>query len=649
MRHRLALALVAAVASARPLAAQPTHPLDALSSAEHWRVRETLRAAGKLTEGLRFASLDLREPAKPDVLVWRSGGAFRREALAVLTEGTHTYEAVVDVAEGRLVSWSEVKGYASLVSSEQEAVGDLAAADPRMLEGFKKRGVEDLATVRCYGLSPGYFGIKEEEGRRLALARCWDRRGVYNADARPIEGLYAWIDVAERKVLRVSDTVVAPVPKGAVDIGAEAIGRPREVPGPMRVDQPLGPGYRRDGSLVRWQNWSFQVRLENRRGVVVSLLRYDDAGRPRSVMYQGSLSEIFVPYMDPAEGWYNSTFVDLGEYTSEGMLSSMEPGGDCPSHAAFFDAVSADELGQPRPRPRASCLFEREAGAVAWRHLNWISGTVDSRAGRELVLRSIANFGNYDYVFDWVFQQDGSLRVVVGSTGVVNNKAVKSRGPLDPGGAEDGAYGRFVADNTVATNHDHFFAFRLDLDVDGTRNSFVVDKLVTKRLPDASPRKSLWVVEPQIAKTEKDAQREMHEAGLWRFVNTGVKGPMGYPVSYQIRGGHSAESLLSDDDYPQKRAGFIRHALWVTPFSAEELFAAGDYPTQSHGEDGLPTWTAKNRPIDNVDIVAWYVVGMHHVVRAEDWPVMPVVWHDFEIRPFDFFPRNPALDLPSPR
>ena len=86
--------------------------------------------------------------------------------------------------------------------------------------------------------------------------------------------------------------------------------------------------------------------------------------------------------------------------------------------------------------------------------------------------------------------------------------------------------------------------------------------------------------------------------------------------------------------------------MWVTPYKPDELYAAGDYPTQSHGGDGLPAWTAANRPIENTDIVAWYTFGMHHVVRAEDWPVMPTVWHEFELRPFDFFERNPALDLP---
>lgn len=45
-------------------------------------------------------------------------------------------------------------------------------------------------------------------------------------------------------------------------------------------------------------------------------------------------------------------------------------------------------------------------------------------------------------------------------------------------------------------------------------------------------------------------------------------------------------------------------------------------------------------------MVLWYTGGMHHVVRAEDWPVMPVVTHSFELRPFDFFGENPALRAP---
>jgi primary-amine oxidase len=124
---------------------------------------------------------------------------------------------------------------------------------------------------------------------------------------------------------------------------------------------------------------------------------------------------------------------------------------------------------------------------------------------------------------------------------------------------------------------------------------------------------------------------------------------MGYPVSYQLKPGHSATSLLAPDDNPQVRGGFSQYQLWVTRQSDSERLAAGPYPTGARQADGLPVWTKANRSIDNADLVVWYTMGMHHVPRAEDWPVMPVVWHELEIRPFDFFERNPALDLPRPR
>ena len=111
--------------------------------------------------------------------------------------------------------------------------------------------------------------------------------------------------------------------------------------------------------------------------------------------------------------------------------------------------------------------------------------------------------------------------------------------------------------------------------------------------------------------------------------------------------GKTANTLLSEDDYPRLRVGFINHHLWATPYHPAEQFAAGDYPTLSTPGMGLPEWTSANRPINNQDIVLWYTIGMHHMVRAEDWPVMPVLWHSFEIRPFDFFDQNPALDLPE--
>jgi predicted PurR-regulated permease PerM len=92
--------------------------------------------------------------------------------------------------------------------------------------------------------------------------------------------------------------------------------------------QPKGASYTLNGHEVEWQNWKFHFRMDMRRGLVVSRVRYVDAGKERSVMYQGSLSELFVPYMDPADPWNYQGYFDLGTYPFAfgGIASSLEPG-----------------------------------------------------------------------------------------------------------------------------------------------------------------------------------------------------------------------------------------------------------------------------------------------------------------------------------
>jgi primary-amine oxidase len=46
-------------------------------------------------------------------------------------------------------------------------------------------------------------------------------------------------------------------------------------------------------------------------------------------------------------------------------------------------------------------------------------------------------------------------------------------------------------------------------------------------------------------------------------------------------------------------------------------------------------------------VVLWYVFGIHHITRPEDWPVMPVDTVSFWLKPVGFFDRNPALDVPA--
>lgn len=158
------------------------------------------------------------------------------------------------------------------------------------------------------------------------------------------------------------------------------------------------------------------------------------------------------------------------------------------------------------------------------------------------------------------------------------------------------------------------------------------------------------MVQSGVAAHESDAQLDYDPSSpaLWRVVNPDAEGPVGHAPGYVLRPGNSvAYSLLSRDDMAQRRGGFTDHHLWVTPHAADETYAAGLYPNQSDGTAGLPAWAAQNRPIENTDIVLWYTAGFHHVPRTEDFPVMPTAFHQFELRPFNFFDRNPALDIPQ--
>jgi len=315
----------------------------------------------------------------------------------------------------------------------------------------------------------------------------------------------------------------------------------------------------------------------------------------------------------------------------------------------YISNLVNDDKGVPVMKSRQACLFESYAGDPAWRHFE--DGEEFGSGARVLVLRTAAVIGNYDYILDWRFERDGNLRVAVGATGIIETKSSKARDAAENtshsmSGAAD-EFGHFVAENTIGVNHDHFFSYRLDIDVDGVNNSFMPMRLAKRQLNNPM-RKSIWVAEPSIAKTEKEAMMDIHldHPAMWHFINPNVKGPLGYPTGYELMPGATAASLLDPSDGPQKVGAFSTHQLWVTPYRSEERFAAGTYPLESKGDDGLAVWTKADRPIENTDIVAWYTLGFHHVPRAEDWPVMPVMWHDFVLRPFDFFPRNPILTLP---
>jgi primary-amine oxidase len=647
-----ALALACTVAAAAQSAGE-LHPLDPLTRDEINAAAQVLKDAGRVTDKSRFSTVILNEPPKAEVLAFRAGGEVRREAFAVVfeREANKTFEAVVDVKNKRLVSWREIPGAQPMMLIEDALlVQSVLRADPQWQAAMRKRGITDFQDVVIDPWSAGNFGFREEQGVRVFKGISFLRgKGVRNQYARPVEGVVALVDLTHKKLLRLIDSGVVPVPAATAELDPPSVGKLRLAPKPLAVTQPEGQSFEVNGHEVRWQNWRFRFALHPREGLVLYTVGYEDQGRLRPVLYRAALSEMVVPYGDPGAAWFFRNAFDAGEFGVGRSALQLEAGTDLPANAKTFSVASAGETGNGFEAKDRVALYERDGG-VLWKHVDYMTNHNESRRARELVLSYFANLGNYEYGFNWVFHQDGALEMEVLLTGIMAAKGVR---PANGGEHSHGPdpYSHVVAEGVAAVHHQHTFNFRLDFDVDGAGANSVVEQNIVALPPGPkNPYRNAFTMTETVLRRELEAKRRLSLASgrKWRVVNPAVRNALGQPVGYTLVPGENAVPYAGPKSSVAARAGFMSAHLWVTPYDADEMYAAGKYVNQSKGGEGLPQWVRANRPIENKDVVVWYTMGVNHIPRPEDWPVMPVHRASFRLVPTGFFARNPALDVPKP-
>jgi primary-amine oxidase len=390
--------------------------------------------------------------------------------------------------------------------------------------------------------------------------------------------------------------------------------------------------------------------VDNREGLVIYDVRYADNGKERSVMYRGSMPEMVVPYGSPDLFQASYNFFDAGEYRlGQGIARSMSPGADAPENAMYMPAILHRENGKPFQMDRAVAIYE-EYGGPLWRH------NVISRRATNLVLKYYTMIENYDYGFVWRFREDGTIDVEVELTGIVEIKGVHRVNEMDKTTDNDLSYngtsfGTLVRPHVEAINHQHFFVFRLDMDIDGPANNSVME-MNSKPVPAGklNPYGNAFITEHKMFMMEQEAQRSVnYESGRnWHVVNNKKYNATGQHAGYMLMPGTQAKTFLPENSLLRKKASFLNHQLWVTQYQENQEYPAGMYPASNKVYDGLAEWTAKNRMIGNNDVVLWYVAGITHIVRPEEWPIMSVHRMGFSLMPFGFFSRNPTLGISNP-
>jgi primary-amine oxidase len=622
--------------------ASRVHPLQRLSGPEIDAARVTIEKAGLLSPTTRFALLALEEPPKAAVLAHQPGDPVDRRVRAVLLDvATGAVRSVVASVTRMEVDSAvdvdpAVDGQPPVLLEELIAVGEIVRADAGWCAAMARRGITDLDLVRPCPLSAGDFGIEGERGRRMLRVLSFvANRPEDHCWAHPIDGVVAYVDLIERRVVSLIDHELMPVPaeEGNYDDPAY-VGPVRETLKPIEITQPHGPSFGVEDDVVTWENWRFRVGFDPREGLVLHEISIHD----RPLVYRASIAEMVVPYADPSPVRFWQNYFDAGEYLLGQQANSLVLGCDCLGDIHYFDAVLADADGRPREIPNAICMHEEDYG-VLWKHTDLFTEAAETRRQRRLVVSFFATVGNYDYGFYWYLYLDGTIEMEVKLTGVLFTSSY----------VEGSAYASEVAPGLGAPYHQHLFNARLDMTVDGLANA--VDELDVRPVPvgEGNPYGNAFTRVATRLTRESEAARSADNAQgrVWRVSNPDSRNRLGQPVGYVLRP-EGQQTLLADAGSSiARRAAFATKHLWVTRYDSAERYPAGDQVNQHPGGGGLPAFVAQDRPIDGEDIVLWHTFGTAHFGRPEDWPVMPVDRCGFSLRPSGFFDRNPTLDVPA--
>lgn len=615
------------------------HPLEPLTREEMLKAAQIVRDdAGDLADALRFETIELLEPEKSVVRSFTYGDAFERAARVNVFYGTRrgVTKYKVSISKGSVLSKEDLSDVHPMIQGEEfMQVEACVKADPRFIEACKKRGVENMDLVCVDPWSAGSFGDEGEEGRHISHTFAWVRSFPDdNLYAHPIEGINAVVDITELKVLRVDDYGVVPVPKQDSNYTPDVQPKLRDDLKPIDVVQPEGVTFKMNGRRIDWHEWSFVIGFNGREGLTLHDISYGE----RPLCYRASIAEMVVPYGSPEKQHSRKSVFDIGEYGIGKLANSLELGCDCLGAIHYLDCHVPGIDGEPMLIKNGICIHEEDYG-IQWKHWDFRTEKTEVRRARRLVVSFVATVGNYEYGSYWYFYLDGEMEFEMKATGIINTVSCL------PGDLAKTKYGTEVMPGVVGQNHQHIFIARLDMSVDGDRNTVKECDTATLPMGPENPYGNAFFLKETPIEVEGGRSRKPEAERYWKIASDEKVNAMGTATAYKLAPVHSC-TIFQDPNGPTgKRMGFCYSDLWVTAYDPEERYPAGEFVNNCDGTDGIDTWVKQERPVAGEDVVVWHTFGLHHITRLEDFPVQPCVMLGFKLMPVGFFDRNPTLDL----
>ena len=350
-----------------------------------------------------------------------------------------------------------------------------------------------------------------------------------------------------------------------------------------------------------------------------------------------------IPYADPRSPFHRKAAFDLGDVGAGIMANNLQLGCDCLGAIHYMDGIVSDDDGNADPRPNAICVHEQDNGLL-WKHTNYRTARSALVRNRELVIQSIITVANYEYILAFIFNQAGEITYEVRASGIVSTQ------PIDEGISVP--WGLVVHPGVLASHHQHLFSLRIDPAIDGHGNTLVSSEVRPMPRNDLNQHGVGYTIEDTTIKRSTGLDVDTSRNQVFKITNPVARNPVnGVPVSYRIQAPPFQKMVADSSSYHHKRAEFADHNIYLTRYHDDELYAGGKYTNQSRGGHGVRTWAARNEPTvaadgeGGEDIVVWVQFGLQHIVRQEDWPVMPAETIRVSLKPCNFFDGNPALDV----
>ncbi|KAL7990932.1 hypothetical protein Chor_014362 [Crotalus horridus] len=415
---------------------------------------------------------------------------------------------------------------------------------------------------------------------------------------------------------------------------------PPKDPGPLQYE-PRGPRYTIRNNHVTFLRWNFAFGIDASRGPRIFDVRFNG----ERIIYELSLQEASSIYGSNSPKSMLTRYMDssfgLGSY-----IFPLTRGLDCPYLSSYLDFHFFYDTSLPVSRKNAICIFEQNAELPIRRHFESIqSPFYGGLADSHLVFRTITSSGNYDFVWDFIFHQNGAVGVQVHATGYIISDFYF-------GDARD--FGNKVQEWVLGTIHTHNIHFKVDLDIGGVENTLVGNDMAFETIQAPwSPEHKIYQMKMvrEIFDTENKAAFHLHDdMPRYLYFSSNCTNKWGHDQGYRIQIVSFSGDHLPESDPMEPGFSWGRYKLAVTKRKENESVSTTPY-------NQVDPWKPpvdfadfiNNENIVNEDLVAWINAGFLHIPHAEDVPNTATLGNvvGFFLRPYNYFDDDPSTYSPD--